>query len=191
MAPAGVEPAPCRSRVGRSPLSYGAERDVAGRDRTCGAPRFKRPLYRAELRPRGMGEAGFEPATSCVLDKHSGQAELLVMMRSSGTRARTSVSAPLNNGVQSVASCRLDDPGKADGRRACPPSTSYDEVDAVAPQVAAVCGSFMARSGNAERCCPCHSPALRPWIASLASYVEGIWSPALLPFRKIAGKSSR
>src|SRR4051812_44098356 len=77
MAPAGVEPAPRRLRVGRSPLSYGAEQDVAGRDRTCGAPRFKRPLYRAELRPRGMGEAGFEPATSCVLDKHSGQAELL------------------------------------------------------------------------------------------------------------------
>jgi hypothetical protein len=24
-----------------------------------------------------------------------------------------------------------------------------------------------------------------------ASYVEGIWSPALLPLRKIAGKSSR
>src|SRR4051812_32071458 len=117
MAPAGVEPAPRRLRVGRSPLSYGAEQDVAGRDRTCGAPRFKRPLYRAELRPRGMGEAGFEPATSCVLDKHSGQAELLahVMMRSSGTRARTSVSAPLNNGVQSVASCRLDDPGKQTG----------------------------------------------------------------------------
>jgi hypothetical protein len=51
--------------------------DVAGRSRTCGAPRFRRPLYRAELRPRGMGEAGFEPATSCVLDKRSGQAELL------------------------------------------------------------------------------------------------------------------
>ena len=45
MAPAGVEPAPRRLRVGRSPLSYGAERDVAGRSRTCGAPRFRRPLY--------------------------------------------------------------------------------------------------------------------------------------------------
>ena len=86
MAPAGVEPAPRRLRVGRSPLSYGADdahsnRDVAGRDRTCGAPRFKRQLYRAELRPRGMGEAGFEPATSCVLDKHSGQAELLAHVK--------------------------------------------------------------------------------------------------------------
>jgi hypothetical protein len=28
-----------------------------------------------------MGEAGFEPATSCVLDKHSGQAELLAHVR--------------------------------------------------------------------------------------------------------------
>ena len=123
---------------------------MAGRDRTCGAPRFKRPLYRAELRPRGMGEAGFEPATSCVLDKHSGQAELLahVMMRSSAKRGGTSVSAPLNNGVQSVASCRLDDPGKADGRRACPPSTSHGEVDAVAPVVTAVCWSFHGTFGR-------------------------------------------
>ncbi len=40
--------------------------DVAGRNRTCGAPRFRRPLYRTELRPRMMGEAGLEPATSCV-----------------------------------------------------------------------------------------------------------------------------
>jgi hypothetical protein len=28
---------------------------VAGRNRTCGAPRFRRPLYRAELRPRASG----------------------------------------------------------------------------------------------------------------------------------------
>jgi hypothetical protein len=40
--------------------------DVAGRSRTCGAPRFRRPLYRAELRPHAMGEAGLEPAISCV-----------------------------------------------------------------------------------------------------------------------------
>jgi hypothetical protein len=67
MAPAGVEPATSRLRVGRSAeLSYGAvmpcsrfpgarrgqspeparEARVAGRDRTCGAPRFRRALYR-------------------------------------------------------------------------------------------------------------------------------------------------
>jgi hypothetical protein len=36
-------------------LSYGA-RDVTGRDRTCGASRFRRALYRAELRSRGSNQ---------------------------------------------------------------------------------------------------------------------------------------
>ncbi len=31
--------------------------DVAGRDRTCGALRFRQALYRAELRPRASGES--------------------------------------------------------------------------------------------------------------------------------------
>ena len=30
--------------------------DVTGRDRTCDAPRFRRALYRAELRPRAIDE---------------------------------------------------------------------------------------------------------------------------------------
>lgn len=30
---------------------------VAGRGRTCGAPRFRRALYRAELRPRAVGQS--------------------------------------------------------------------------------------------------------------------------------------
>jgi hypothetical protein len=55
MVSAGVEPAPRRLRVGSSRrLSY-ETMDVAGRNRTCGAPRFRRPLYQAELRPRVMG----------------------------------------------------------------------------------------------------------------------------------------
>jgi hypothetical protein len=55
MWPAGIEPAARRVSNGRSTgLSYGHV---------------------------GMGEAGFEPATSCVLDKHSGQAELLAHVR--------------------------------------------------------------------------------------------------------------
>ena len=46
VAPAGVEPAPHRLRVGGSAsLSYEAE-GVTGRDRTCGASRFRRALYR-------------------------------------------------------------------------------------------------------------------------------------------------
>jgi hypothetical protein len=47
VAPAGVEPAPHRVRVGGSVLlSYEAEKNVTGRDRTCGASRFRRALYR-------------------------------------------------------------------------------------------------------------------------------------------------
>ena len=45
-------------------LSYGAM-SVAGRDRTCGASRFRRALYRLSYGHR-MGEAGVEPAASCV-----------------------------------------------------------------------------------------------------------------------------
>jgi hypothetical protein len=53
VASAGVEPAHPRVRAGSSSrLSYEAVSSVAGRNRTCGAPRFRRALYRAELRPR-------------------------------------------------------------------------------------------------------------------------------------------
>ena len=60
--------------------------------------------------------------------------------------------------VQSVASSRLDDPGL--------------RLADVSP------------GAKAERCCPCHSPTLRPWIAAArrarrltSSYVEEFWSP--------------
>jgi hypothetical protein len=55
---------PIKSRVLRR-LSYGAVQ--RGRQESnLRAPRFKRALYRAELRPRVMSEAGVEPATSCL-----------------------------------------------------------------------------------------------------------------------------
>ncbi len=61
--------APSKSRQ-LSPVELRSrEEDVAGRIRTCGAPRFRRPLYRlsyGHMRKRAMGEAGIEPATSCV-----------------------------------------------------------------------------------------------------------------------------
>jgi hypothetical protein len=47
-------------------LSYGDGSGVAGRNRTCDASRFKRPLYQHELRPHGMGESGFEPPSPCL-----------------------------------------------------------------------------------------------------------------------------
>ena len=43
--------------------------------------------------------------------------------------------------------------------------------------------------------CSCHSPTLRPWIATASLlprvFVEAFWSPALVPHEKCAGKSSR
>ena len=66
VTPAGLEPARRRLRVGRSTeLSYGA-RDVVGRNRTCNAPRFKRALYLIGATTTRVGEAGIEPATSCL-----------------------------------------------------------------------------------------------------------------------------
>src|SRR4051812_44098357 len=82
--------------------------------------------------------------------------------------------------VQSVASCPLDDPGSQTGARSCPPSTSCGEVDAVAPQVAAVCWSFMSRTAETERCCPSHSPALRPWITLFGVLRGGDLEPGAL-----------
>src|SRR6266850_55017 len=69
-----------------------------------------------------------------------------------------------------------------------PPRTS--EVDAAAPQLRVRGLELLSRPACAERCCPSHSPALRPWIARSASYVEGSWSPALLPFRKSQAKAA-
>jgi hypothetical protein len=66
VTPAGLEPARRRLRVGRSTeLSYGA-RNVVGRNRTCNAPRFKRALYLFGATTTRVGEAGIEPATSCL-----------------------------------------------------------------------------------------------------------------------------
>jgi hypothetical protein len=72
-APLAVLPWPRQEsnlrRLGQEPSALASElrsRDVAGRDRTCGALRFRQALYRAELRPREVGKAGIEPATSCL-----------------------------------------------------------------------------------------------------------------------------
>src|SRR5689334_20359187 len=69
--------------------------------------------------------------------------------------------------VQSVASCRLDDPGMI----VC----AYVTLGALSCNRAA------------ERCFPCLSPTLRPWIVDRplrvrrrsSSYVEELWSPML------------
>ena len=84
--------------------------------------------------------------------------------------------------VQSVVSCRLDDPG-----RRAPPSIPARRRSA--QQANAGCGSWsrpVSRPPESERCFLCHSPTLRPWIVvqrlrgrHSTSYVEGLWSPSL------------
>jgi hypothetical protein len=53
----------------------------------------------------------------------------------------------------------------------------------------------MSRVSSTRRCCSCHSPTLRPWIATALPLprviVEAFWSPALVSGGKCAGKSSR
>jgi hypothetical protein len=143
---------------------------VAGRDRTCGAPRFRRALYLAELRPQGW--ARLDSNQRPLVCKTSALPfELLA-------RELRDKESNLALHVQSVASYRLDDPGPISRLR--PPSngTSTQRRD---PRVPA-----LTRSSEAERCFPSHSPALRPWIASRRmrvrrppSYVEELWSPIL------------
>jgi hypothetical protein len=66
VTPAGLEPARPRLRVGRSTeLSYGARMWSAGLEPAT--PRVSGGRSTCfELRPRGMGEAGVEPAVSCL-----------------------------------------------------------------------------------------------------------------------------
>jgi hypothetical protein len=122
VVPAGVEPAPFRLRVGCSAwLSY-ETMDVAGRNRTCGAPRFRRPLYRAELRPRASGRGWGR--TSSLLRVKQALCQLSYSPEKGKLRDKDS---NLVLQVQRLVSCRVDDPGT---RR--PPSTSQHEVDAAA-----------------------------------------------------------
>ena len=62
-------------------------------------------------------------------------------------------------------SCRLDDPGMS-------------------------CVLLMARPAEAGRCCLCHSPALRPWIAAFGVLRGGDLEPGALALPNYAGKSS-
>ena len=90
--------------------------------------------------------------------------------------------------VQSVVSSRLDDPGPREARSIRAPSTTDpSEVDAAPANLPGTLNSSVTPP-HGERCCPSHSPTLRPWIdetesrklAVPPSYVEEYWSPALL-----------
>jgi hypothetical protein len=136
MAPAGFEPARPRVSVGSSArLSYEAK-GVAGRNRTCGAPRFRRALYRLSYGhkskrrladhtrsdPPSGGSGGWSCAAAPALLQRewarpdSNQRPLVCKTSAlpvellARERLRDKDSN-LDRHVQSVVSCRLDDPG--------------------------------------------------------------------------------
>ena len=83
---------------------------MAGRDLTCGAPRFRRALYRAELRPH-VSRRGWTRTSSLLCVRQALCALELLALERSEAEIRDKGSN-LGFHFQSVASCRLDDPGK-------------------------------------------------------------------------------
>jgi hypothetical protein len=79
---------------------------VAGRSRTCGASRFRRPLYRAELRPRVSGRGWTRTSSLLFVRQALSAVELLAL------RELRDKDSNLDLRVQSAASWPLDDPGK-------------------------------------------------------------------------------
>jgi hypothetical protein len=163
--PAGIEPAAPRVSGGRSTwLSYG-HKDGRGWTRTSclragDPPRTPSLWARLDLNQLPL-----------VCETSALPLELLA-------RELRDKESNLDLHVQSVVSYRLDDPGPISPLR--PPSNgrSPQRRD---PRVPA-----LARSSEAERCFPSHSPALRPWIAGHRvrvrrppSCVEELWSPIL------------
>ena len=59
--------------------------------------------------------------------------------------------------------------------------------------------SYVSLGSKAERCCPSHSPTLRPWIVDRRvrcplrspSYVEGLWSPSLAHVTEIRRRKQK
>lgn len=87
--------------------------DVAGRNRTCGASRFRRPLYRAELRPRVSGQGWTR--TSSLLFVRQALCAIELLAHAGLTRWGDPVlrdkDSNLDLRVQSAVSWPLDDPG--------------------------------------------------------------------------------
>ena len=127
--------------------------------------RPRRDAFRDLRRPQGGDPSGRIPLGGILLANK---------LRDKGSN--------LDLHVQSVVSCRLDDPG-----------TVGVSIHVPRRERRCSCGPLRARSRPvsrrpyAERCCPSHSPTLRPWITDRrmrnpgwpTSYVEGLWSPSL------------
>ncbi len=99
----------------------------------------------------------------------------------SGARDRTSIST-----FRAWCPASLDDPGATGVQAPLRPSPAREIDAAGGHRLPATVGSSCHARPSAERCCPCHSPTLRPWITDRRcadpqrspSYVEGRWSPS-------------
>ena len=89
-----------RGRMQRYALPSLHPHDVAGRDRTRDASRFRRALYQAELQPHAvMGGAGVELATSSVSERRSLPPELSAVDRYGQGWIRTSSFSRVNRAL--------------------------------------------------------------------------------------------
>ena len=150
---------------------------MAGRDRTCGASRFRRALYRLSYGHEQWARLGSNQRHPAC---RTGALTAELLARSSGTRDRT----PVATGLSSRDRC----PAKRGAAAWAEPRSPYSERGALparrSPLVVLV---RMSRLPTGERCCLCHSPTLRPWIdrsvrlrsRDRSSYVEALWSPCL------------
>jgi len=152
---------------------------VAGRSRTCAAPRFRRALYLLSF-GHTDGRGWSRTSDLLLVRQVLNQAELLARAApGQGVEPRSPRS---ERGVLPVRRSRIvalrPSPAQGDRRSA---------------------NTSSARSAETERCCPCHSPTLRPWIAGRRLRVPRRGRPAWRSFgaralhacSKSAGKSTR
>jgi hypothetical protein len=178
-------------------------RDVTGRDRTCDAPRFKRALYRTELRSRTWAEpesnrrppphqrGALPPELSAYEWARLGSNQRPPLCKRGALpvelHARVQIrdkESNLDLHVQSVVSCRLDDPGT----RIAPLRPSPASGDRrsrrrrFCPQASAVVSDDSSGRSRTMFSMPlAYSSTLdqRPSVARSTSYVEELWSPSL------------
>ena len=129
---------------------------MAGRSRTCAASRFRRPLYRAELRPRVSGRGWTRTSSLLFVRQALSAVELLAQLLQPAPGQGIEPRPPRSErGVLAVRRSRNED---------------------------LLCLAALLAT---RRCCLCHSPTLRPWIVHRSrcrrrtSFVEAFWSPAL------------
>jgi hypothetical protein len=95
-------------------------------------------------------------------------AELLARRRVRGGVELRDKGSNLDLHVQSVVSCRLDDPGmwaRNLGSRASPSILRRRKIDAAGGSLPVGHARVLCLARpKPERCCLCHSPTLRPWI---------------------------